>query len=99
MNGWIDVKDEMPAHGKKGLATYRNCLDNSRTIVARYIERWKEETNGEDDCYHEYCETKDAYFSCEGWYEQIDNWAEYSSVCVNEGGITYWMPLPESPTN
>lgn len=92
---WISVEDRLPE--KKCIATYENALGNRRTIIASYFPARAVESDGEDDAYDEYCEESDQYFYCEGWYEQQDNWGEYSSIYVNEGEVTHWMPLPEPP--
>jgi hypothetical protein len=94
---WISVADKLPETGKKVIATFLNQSGKRRTICAHYIERWSVESDSDSDCYDEYSEEKDAYFFCEGWYENIENWGEYSAVHVCEGEITHWMPLPESP--
>jgi len=94
-NDWISVEDDLPE--KKCIATYINSMGNRRYIIASYFSKHQVESNGEDDAYDEYCEDKDCYFYCEGWYEQQDNWAEYSSIFVTEGDVTHWMPLPDDP--
>jgi hypothetical protein len=97
---WISVKDRLPEHGRKVLASFPNKLGKRRLIVAYHTERWKEEIHPwQDDEYEtsEYCEAKDEYYLLEGWYECIENWPEYTSVVVCEGEITHWMPLPDPP--
>lgn len=47
-----------------------------------------DETNGEYD------EETDEYYLCEGWYEVVKNWQEYSSITI-EDFVIGWMPLPE----
>ena len=44
-----------------------------------------------------YDEESDTDYWPQGWYEQIDNWEELSSVMVHEGEVTCWVPLPEFP--
>ena len=95
--GWISVKDRMPEHGRKVIATYRNSLDKKRTIIGCFIERWKEECGCDSEDNYEYSEEKDEYFLCEGWYEQQDNWNDYASIFVHEGTVTHWMPEPQGP--
>jgi len=94
---WISVTESLPETGKKVIATFVNQSGKRRTICAHYIARWSVESDNNDDCHDEYSEEKDAYFYCEGWYENIENWGEYMAVHVCEGEITHWMPLPESP--
>lgn len=98
MNNWIDVEDRMPKHGQKVLATYVNAMGNRRIIVGQFFVRWKEFFDGWEESDFE--ETKDEgenYYFPEGWYEQQDNWGEYSSIYVDEGDVTHWMPLPAAP--
>ena len=80
------------------LVHYKNSLGKSRIIKASFYPRWTVEANMDDDTYHEYSEEKDSYYVCEGWYEEIDNWPEYTSVHVIEGVPDAWMPLPAPPT-
>lgn len=92
---WISVSTKMPEHGKKVIATYKNSHGNSRVIVGHHIERWKEVQEGsDDDCATEYSEELDQYFYLEGWYEQQDNWGDYSCIFVHEGEVIEWKPLP-----
>lgn len=92
---WISVADEMPEHGKNVLATYRNNYGKNRIIVGHYFERWKEESDCDNDNNDEFSEKLDGYYYCEGWYEQQDNWGDYASIAVHEGEVTHWMPLPK----
>jgi hypothetical protein len=92
---WISVDDKLPE--AMCLATYLNSYGNRRTIRAKYVARFTVEAQG-DDCYSEYREDDDTEYLMPGWYECIDNWGEYSSVFVNEGAVTHWMPLPAAPS-
>lgn len=96
-NEWISVEDRLPEHGVNVLVTYKNSMRRNRVIVGHRLERYRCESSCEDGENDEYCEEKDNYFLKEGWYEQQDNWGEYSSISVNEGEPTHWMPLPEPP--
>lgn len=93
---WIDVNDRMPTHHTAVLAVYKNSYGKTRAVVGFYLERWREESTFDDEWY-EYHEDRDMYFLKEGWYEQIDNWGDYSSVVISEGEVTHWMELPQSP--
>lgn len=97
MNMWISVKVELPEHGRKVLATYKNSAGNSRVIIGERFDRWKEQASGDDECASEYSEELDDYFHLEGWYEQQENWGDYASIFVHEGEVTHWMPVPKSP--
>lgn len=96
-DGWISVKDRLPDSSKNVLAYYQNSMGNSRRIRAAWIAAKTVESNLEDNDCDEYDDTTDAYYMKEGWYEQIDNWDEYSSVTVCEGDVTHWMPIPPAP--
>ena len=90
----------LPEYGKKVLAAYKNRLGNWRRVCATYIPRYTEVSWPDNEyAYDEYYEEKDEYFTREGWYEQIDNWDELTSVHINEGKVTHWMPLPEPPND
>lgn len=94
---WVNVKDQMPEHGRNVIATYTNSMNKRRKIIGCYLNRWTEEVGCDDECNYEYSDEDDAYYLCEGWYEQQDNWGEYSSIFVNEGEVTHWHPLPKGP--
>lgn len=95
---WTNTKDAMPKSGLKVIASYVNRCGNRRTIIAVYFRKFECEGSADfDDIELEYCEQKDAYFYPAGWYEQIDNWVEYSSCTVHEGEIDFWQTLPKAP--
>jgi hypothetical protein len=93
-NEWISIEDQLPKHDKPVLAFYKDN-DKDKIIRAKYIERWKEFSIGED-CYDEYSEELDEYYLKKGWYECLENWDEYESFFISKS-ITHWMLLPESP--
>ena len=93
---WIKVSEKLPKHGLTVLATYKNSYDKNRIIIAVHLDRFREESTY-DDCDDEYSEELDNYFLKEGWYEQIDNWGDFSFVTVCEGIVSHWMPLPVVP--
>lgn len=99
MTGWIRVSEHLPDTGKKVIASFTNSHGKRRTICAHYIARWTTPSDNFSDheLNHEYHEEKDEYFLCEGWYENIENWGDFSSVSVSEGDISHWMPLPPCP--
>ena len=98
MMDWISVKDEIPQHGVKVLATYKNVHGRNRIIIGYHIERYTEESDGYDECHDEYHDDTDNYYYCEGWYEQQDNNSDFSAMFVTEGDVTHWMPLPKCPS-
>ena len=90
-HGWQSI--ESAPKGKDILVYYKNCFDKGRMVIACYIEPFTEES---DNDYAEYSEEHDNYFTPEGWYEQIENWDEYSGLLITDT-ITHWMPLPTKP--
>jgi hypothetical protein len=98
---WISVDDRLPESGVLCLL----CCDVKRHdgTHRQYIcdgfhaERFKEECySADDECVTEYNEETDEYYLHEGWYEEINNWDEYSSIAIDDT-VTHWMPLPEAP--
>ena len=99
---WISVKDRLPESGVHVLI----CCEMHRyggEIAGKYVcDGYYAEANKiiaggfPDDCNCEYSEEDDEYYLCEGWYEVIKNWDDYSSVTV-EDFVTHWMPLPKAP--
>ena len=82
--------------GKEVLIHYVNELGKGRTIKAKYVERFFEESSPDSEN-DEYNEADDMYYTLPGWYELIDNWDDFSSVCVHHDP-SHWMPLPSPPT-
>ena len=82
--------------GRKVLVYYKNACGKGRTVLARYVAKHTEEDTSESDMDMDYSEEKDCYYWPEGWYEEIDNWDDYSSVKISQA-LTHWMPLPEAP--
>jgi hypothetical protein len=96
---WIACSERMPESGVTVLACYVNANGKTRRIRAEWVAAKTREGNGEgDDLDLVYDEDADMLFWPEGWYEQIDNWPEYTAIVV-EGEITHWMPLPAAPSS
>ena len=95
-NKWISVKDKIPKHNQTVLLAYKNSAGVIRIVIGVYIESFKEESWNEES-YNEYCEKEDVYYLKEGWYEEIDNWGDLSSVFISEGDVSFWMELPSPP--
>ena len=93
---WVPVTERMPASGVTVLACYTNSAGKVRRIRAEWVAAKTIESDADSEI-SEYDETTDCYYDPEGWYEKIDNWGDYSSVVVNEGEVTHWMPLPAHP--
>jgi hypothetical protein len=96
---WIACSERMPKSGVTVLAAYVNSHGRSRRIRAKWLaDRTHEGSPETDDLELVYDETTDMCYWPEGWYEQMDNWPEYSAVAVVEGEPTHWMPLPAGPS-
>lgn len=75
-----------PKDGRKIMLSYRNRNGKPRSVLARWLtDEQAEETDA------------DGVGLEGGWYECIDNWDEYTEVCIHEGDPTHWMPLPAAP--
>jgi hypothetical protein len=96
MAEWTAVSEALPQPGVTVLACYRNRNDKLRRIRAVWVPAKFEEASPDQD-YAEYDDASDTYYSPQGWYEQIDNWPDYSAVAVCEGDVTHWMPMPPLP--
>lgn len=97
---WICVNEKMPdkltevlalcevrPYGRKYVCFGYYIPD--KTLVSETGICWDSETVEHD-------EATDEHYVCEGWYERIRNWDEYSSVAIADF-VTHWMPLPKSP--
>lgn len=93
MNTYVSVKYEMPKNGAMVIATYNNKQGNRRYIIAYFVEQYSYPSYIEDEQF-EYCEKDDIYYLKKGWYEQLDNWDDYTSIYVFENKVDYWMEIP-----
>ena len=94
---WISVNDRLPENTESVLVTYLNSCGKRRAVKAFYAKRFSVEADINFECYDEYSEEHDMYFLKEGWYEEIDNWPDYTSVFIHEGKPDFWQPLPQMP--
>jgi hypothetical protein len=85
-----------PASGQIVLAAYRNDQGMPRIVRAVWIAKNTVEAGEDPDEISSYCEENDTYYWPEGWWEQIDNWPDYSQVMINHE-VSHWMPMPEGP--
>lgn len=98
---WINATDSKPPPGRIVLAHYRNALGKSRIVRAQWIAENTVESGDNDlDEVGEYNEADDTFYLPEGWWEQIDNWDDYSQVWMHHN-VTHWtyMPLPPPQTS
>ncbi len=89
---------ETAPSGKKILIVYKNSLGNARIIIAKHYSKFAVEASYDTDLDTDYSEETDTYYWPEGWYEQADNWDEYTDIALNQGKPSHWMPLPPQPT-
>jgi hypothetical protein len=92
----VPVSERLPEPGKKVLAHYLNALGKPRTIIAEWVPAKTREDSPEGDL-GEYDDETDLFYWPEGWYEQIENWDDFTALLVDEGEITHWQPLPRGP--
>ena len=98
MNDWTNILEDMPPKGCAVLIAYKNSHDNWRTVKAVWVGRWTEECDADSEADYEYHEITDCFYTTEGWYEQIDNWGDFSAVKVYEENIVnHWHPMPAPP--
>jgi hypothetical protein len=95
MSEWIKVGDDKPKCNV--FVFYKNNHSKGRVVKARWIGRFEEPVNDED-CLDSVVDGDGNEWWPEGWYEQIDNWVDFTSVYIIEGEVTHWMPLPKPPT-
>lgn len=97
-DAWVAVSDHMPDAGRTVLAFYLNSLSKPRRIRAVYVgEKTREHNPDCDEGDAIYDEATDTFYWVAGWYEQIDNWDDYSCIAVTEGEVTYWSEMPSGP--
>ena len=94
---WIPVADALPDPGVWVLAAYRNRHNQWRIVVGQFLTQYFAESDDDDGAARDYCEAEDTFYVAPGWYEQQDNWGEYSSIAIHEGEVSHWMPLPAVP--
>jgi hypothetical protein len=92
----VPVAERLPEPGRKVLAHYLNALGKPRTIIAEWVPAKTREDSPEGDL-GEYDDETDLFYWPEGWYEQIENWDDFTALFVDEGEITHWQPLPRGP--
>lgn len=83
------------------LVHFVNDLGKSRIIRASYVPPFTQEADIDSE-WHEYSQSRDAYYLPQGWYEETYSETgayDYSSYFVfkDHGQVTHWMPLPDAP--
>jgi len=95
MRSWISVDGEMPENGATVLLRQVNPNGYTCCIVGRYVGKFELEASSDMvDDEVDYNEDEDEYYCPAGWYENIENWNDYSGVNVCEGVITHWQSKP-----
>ncbi len=90
---WRSVGEELPEANVAVLVFAKGAGEYQVVLRAYYAPKFTVEDDNQYEA-AEYCEEKDEYFLCEGWYEYNEfdevNWM----VCES---VTHWQPLPELP--
>jgi len=89
-----ETMDSAPMDGSIIVLHGTNCLDKSRTVMARYTKKHNEISDGCGDI--EWLDDFNGeYYYPEGWYEM--NWCneEYHSYKISDRSLkpTHWKPL------
>lgn len=101
----IPVDKQLPESGVPVLAWFEAMRPHARSestwIRAMYVTKHSYEETVIDmcdiDC--DYDEATDAYYIPEGWYELVENWAEYAFFAIGDFyEVTHWLPLPAPPS-
>lgn len=93
VEGWQPI--ETAPQAKSVLVAYVNECGKARVVKARFIARFTELSD--EDTNNEVNPADDNCYTLEGWYEEIDNWDEYSGIRIHHE-LTHWAPLPGTPT-
>lgn len=75
-----------PKDGRKIILFYKNRNGFDRHVFACWLTQEEVEERDTDGVGLE-----------AGWYEQIDNWPDYTDVSIYEGEPRYWLPLDALP--
>lgn len=92
-----DASEELPPNELKVLAEFRNSHGKWRRICAHYIRRYSVESDVDTEAEFEWSDDEETAYYLEGWYENIENWGDFTSIAVSEGVIEYWYFLPPLP--
>ena len=94
---WVSVEDRLPESEKSVLLLCEvRPMGRKYVCIGYYAAPKSVESNCDDIEMLEYDEDTDAYYLQEGYYEEIRNWDEYSSIAISDFVIG-WKPLPEPP--
>ena len=93
----IDVKEELPPTGQKVNASFQNRLGKRRMICGHYIRKFTVESDPDAEAAIEWSDDDETAYYKEGWYENIENWDDFSFIAVCEGVVTHWEFLPKHP--
>tara|TARA_R110000868_G_scaffold2590_3_gene18598 strand:- start:2629 stop:3081 length:453 start_codon:yes stop_codon:yes gene_type:complete len=97
---WVPVSERLPPPNQKVLVHYTNAVGKGRTVCGFHCgekERDSEDYGGFEDG-GDWSDDGEHFYWPAGWYEEIDNWEDYSAVAICYGEPTHWRPLPEPPT-
>jgi hypothetical protein len=91
---WVSVENEKPESDKTVLLLCEvRPMGRKYVCIGYYAAPKSVESNCDDIEMLEYDEDTDAYYLQEGYYEEIRNWDEYSSIAISDFVIG-WKHLP-----
>ena len=91
---WIDVGTEKPESEKPVLLLCEvRPIGRKYICVGFYAKPKSVIIPCDDDSNYEYDEETDEYYLVEGFYENIYNWCDYTSVAISDF-VLGWKPLP-----
>jgi hypothetical protein len=91
---WVSVSERLPESEKSVLLLCEvRPMGRKYVCIGYYAAPKSVESNCDDIEMLEYDEDTDAYYLQEGYYEEIRNWDEYSSIAISDFVIG-WKHLP-----
>lgn len=92
---WNRIADGKPESGKLVLiCVVTEQLKRQIVLRAAWYDRYTEEAGDDEYEAGEYCEEKDEYYVCEGWYE-TNQYEEVHWAVSDE--VTHWAEIPLPP--
>ncbi|MEA4869914.1 MAG: DUF551 domain-containing protein [Christensenella sp.] len=91
---WTPCAERLPENEKNVLLSCRTDRGRDYTCRGHYVEKYTKEIGCADDLEADYDDETDRNYCPEGFYENIENWGDYSFVYINDT-VLAWQPLPE----
>lgn len=97
---WVPVSERLPPPNQTVLVHYTNAAGKWRTVCGFHCGEKERDCDyyGNFEEGADWSEDGEVCYWPAGWYEELDNWEDYSAVAICYGEPTHWMPLPEPPT-